>query len=664
MSANEMDDDALASPEALVATLEQSVGGAQRQLLVAGRERFRSALFNALLARARRHLSAGAETQGEVLLELAKGLVAAGANDQAKGKMCFAIGTTWHEGGMVEKAIPAYRWAAHYLRRADVLDGETRVLARWAQAVRAAGKLRAAIRLGHRARRQAKALGLTDLRGQVANNLGYTYLKAANYRKARTFLNEAILYGQLSNNAMVVCMARGNLGLAEFELGHYQTADVVLQEATACAQSLGDSRLESGHIGSLGNAKRALGQLVEAESCFRGALAIARTSGDRESEGLALGNLGFLLFTMGRMNEAIALLEESYGLSVATGQALHAAQDAYHLGIVYREVGDTAAARAALRDCLRLAEDAGEISLQAGCRQALAYLAMAEGDWAQAELHLQAADALDATNPDVYNAAALPLAWGFLAYQRNHYAEAEAQWGEALVLAKRAKNLFFLLTALLNRGAVLAMQQRFSEAKVLLHEALERAQSMHLPDDERPVWEALGFVHERQGEWAKACDCYRRALAMVEAGRGALATETHRIGFFGSRQGPYERLIRLLLGAGQGAEAWAVVEQARSRGYVDALAQTALRTPVTLPQHLIAVEQELLQTVRSYQRQIGPANRHQLPVLLNALAQAQARLQTLWEQMAEIPAAAEYVALRRGEPVSWPALQGCLSAHE
>lgn len=649
----------LESPESTVLALETLIGPDQNAMLAAGRERFRGRLFQALLDRAREHLATNTPEKADISLKLARQLLRYSVNDQAKAKGFFAIGVLWHDYGLLSRAMDHYRGAAHFFRRAGVTDGEMWVQARWGQAQAASGQWRAAIRRYYRAQRLAEASGEARAVAQITNNLGNAYLKTGEYGRAYQAFTAATAQAELLDYPQLTYLARGNLGLAAFELGQFEEAEAALRSAAVLAGELGDRMHQNSFIGSQGNALRALGRLPAAEACFRQAWALAREIGDRSAEELALGNLGILLFHMGRMNEAIAALETAHALSLSLDETLHAAQDAYHLGIAYREIGDKRASTAAFQDCLRLAEKVGDAAVQAGALQALAYQAMNAGDWGEAADYLQQTEVLKSRELDTYNTAALATAWGFWFYQQGRYDEAAVQWEEAIKLNERSGNHFGLLTCRLNYGGALVMKGRFHEAETILQMALKQAQTLGLPDEERVIWEGLGLAHELQGHLVAAQSCYERAIAAVEDGRGELAAESHRLGFFGARQGPYVRLVELLIDKGEAGEAWVIVEKSRARSFVDALARTALLMPGSLPTELAKREQELLGLLHLRQEEMAQMNNgRQLPALLAELAQLREQLQALWNEMATL--SPEYVAMRRGEPLSWPALQEVL----
>jgi tetratricopeptide (TPR) repeat protein len=647
-----------ATPEALTLALEMATGRERTLLLNAGRARFRGNLFIALLDRARLRLGEGNVIQAGMLLEMAARLGRKGVNENAQAKSIFAIGALWHDFGQFEPAISAYRQAAQLFHRSGVAGGAARVLARWGQALVAIGKVRQAIRPYRRALRLAQSLNDTKLTAQINNNLGNAYRKASDFRRAHKVFTQAVEGARIVGDGELECTARGNLGLTEFELGRYSQAEISLREAISCARTLGNKWLEASHTGDLGNVCRALGRLAEAEEHYRRGLALAQEIGDRRYEEIGLGDLGILLFQTGRINEAIPLLEQACALSESIGELVDAARDAYHLSTVYREVGDSAAEEAMLHKCLRIAEVTGDFSLKEGALHALAYRAIATGDWSQAAIYLRQADEAAPFTADAYNAWTSPFAWGVLAYQQAAYAEAERRWAEAFRRADQAGNIFGVLNALINRGGTLIMLHRPVEAEPVLRDALYRAQTTGLTDDERLAWEAIGQARELQHDYAGARESYERALAFIESGRSALSLETHRIEFFAAREGPYVRLIRLLALTGTSTVAWEVSERARSRGFVDALARAEMLPPPSLPASLSQTERDLLVALRARQHETAKPDAQRAPNLLAELAQLRTRLHALWEEMASL--APEYIGLRQGQTLGWRDIQELL----
>lgn len=646
--------------EAFLIELERPTTGSRHlELLKAGTRRFQGDLFNAMLDRARVLFGADDTVRANMLLNMASYLARHVSKGTAQAKCFFAIGNTWHDAGLPAQAIGPYRQAARRFNQANLPAGEARVLARLGQALTAIGKLKQAIPSYRRAFEQARSIKDVQLAAQITNNLGNALRKANKYQQAHLAFLDAIEGARTVNDDELECTARGNLGLTEFELGRYEQAESTLRAAVTCAKKIGNKRLEASHTGDLGNAYRAIGRLSEAEGQYRRALTLAREIADPRYEETGLGDLGALLFQMGRINEAILMLEQARTLSRSIGELADAAQDTYHLSRVYRDLGDNSREGTLLHDCLQLAEAGGELAVKEGALHALAFSAMGKGDFLMAEKYLSEADQIAPLMVDTYNSWLTPHTRGLLEYQQENYSEARRFFEKAYKLAKESRNIFGVLSCLINLGASLVILHQLAKAESVLHDALERAQTMSLPDDERVIWEIIGLAREQQRDYEDACQCYERALTIIENERSMLTVEAHRVGFFATREGTYLRLIGVLVRTNHRPSAWEACERARSRSLVDLLAHAEIPPPLSLPDSLVKAESELLPILRLHSFEVSRADASHWQTAVAAINRLRGRLEVVWEEMRAY--APEYIEQRHGMVLHWDDMKEILS---
>lgn len=645
--------------EALVMQLEGMTGSRHLRLLKSGAQRFRGDLFNAMLDRARVLLGTGDSVGANTLLNMTLYLARHASKGTAQGKCFFAIGSTWHDAGLPVQAVIPYRQAARCFNQVSLPAGEARVLARLGQALTATGKLKQAITAYRRALDRASSINDLRLAAQITNNFGNTLRKANKYHQAYISFVEAIEGARAVNDSELECTAHGNLGLTEFELGQYEHAVSTLRAAVECAKEMGNKRLEASHTGDLGNVYRAIGRLQDAESHYRRALALGREIADLRYEETGLGDLGALLFQMGRTNEAILMLEQARTISQSIGELADAAQDTYQLSRIYRDIGDNSREGTLLHDCLQLAEASGELTVKEGALHALAFRAMRTADLHLAEKYLSQADQIAPLLVDTYNSWLTPHTRGLLEYHQENYSEARRLFEEACKIAKESRNVFGILSCLINLGASLLMLQQLAEADSVLHDALERAQTTLLPDDERVIWEIIGLARERQRDYEGARQCYERALSIIENGRNMLMVEAHRVSFFATREGTYLRLIGVLVRTNHRPSAWEVCERARSRSLVDLLAHAEIPPPLSLPDSLVKAESELLPILRLHSFEVSRADTPHWQTAADEINRLHAKLEVVWEEMRAF--ATEYVEQRHGMILQWDEMKEILS---
>jgi tetratricopeptide (TPR) repeat protein len=82
----------------------------------------------------------------------------------------------------------------------------------------------------------------------------------------------------------------------------------------------------------------------------------------------------------------------------------------------------------------------------------------------------------------------------------------------------------------------------------------------------------LGFMHQEMGEHERALAHYNQALAVIEDLRAGISSEAARAGFFATIADTYANAVLLCLETGDCRQAFDIVERARSRAFLDALA--------------------------------------------------------------------------------------------
>lgn len=86
------------------------------------------------------------------------------------------------------------------------------------------------------------------------------------------------------------------------------------------------------------------------------------------------------------------------------------------------------------------------------------------------------------------------------------------------------------------------------------------------------VLASVGALHQRRGEPVKAAAFFRQGIDISEKLRATLNSERERIAFQAVRNDLYDRMISVLMAAGNAKEALIFSERARSRAFLDALA--------------------------------------------------------------------------------------------
>jgi len=155
---------------------------------------------------------------------------------------------------------------------------------------------------------------------------------------------------------------------------------------------------------------------------------------------------------------------------------------------------------------------------------------------------------------------------------------------------------------------------------------------------------------EQEERWHAAAQYLQDAGAAIEFVRGQFieahegGTQSARLALVSDKEQVYMAAIQLYyqyLKDTQQAFNW--LERLKGRAFLDALALTSFHASASTDETLVASEVRLLDAL-------------QHAITQTRVVELNEQLHTLWNGMATDPAAREYIALRRGEPVNWKEL--------
>jgi tetratricopeptide (TPR) repeat protein len=200
----------------------------------------------------------------------------------------------------------------------------------------------------------------------------------------------------------------------------------------------------------------------------------------------------------------------------------------------------------------------------------------------------------------------------------------------------------------------------YAEAVRSYQQALDYFQKAHMLDI---AWKVLLYLaltsfhcgrlaltaEEQQSFWHYGAQCLEEAGTAIEFVRGrfieanSVDAQTAALGLVADKEKVYVTAVQLYyhyLHDTKSALTW--LERFKGRAFLDALALTSLRPPALADETLLSSESKLLAALHHATTQ-------------TEVVEVNEQLRTLWDNMSAIPdpAVAEYVLLRRGDPISW-----------
>ncbi|NTW02456.1 MAG: CHAT domain-containing protein, partial [Oscillochloris sp.] len=277
---------------------------------------------------------------------------------------------------------------------------------------------------------------------------------------------------------------------------------------------------------------------------------------------------------LSRYDRALDLLREAHTLARRLGDRVRRSYVLLSIGQIYNDLYDHRRALRLSRMSLRLARAEGAPYREAHALYEVGNNAMQLGRWDEAMTALSAAEAMFRQFGMTRRLAMVSWAQGMISLAQGNYIQCEQTLVTGLTIAQ-AENTHNALTAMdiLAQLGLLSQVQGNNETALGHFRAAIALTLSHQLQHWRPILRArVASLLAQSGAHAAAEAEWRAAVAEIEALREDIAVEDVRVHLFGTTPYVYESLVLFLLEQGRNTEAFAYVERARSRAFLDLLA--------------------------------------------------------------------------------------------
>ncbi|MBZ0269056.1 hypothetical protein K8I85_12930, partial [bacterium] len=433
------------------------------------------------------------------------------------------------------EAIDCYRTAADEYRRLGRRADVARVAIGQVNALTYEGRYSEALRLGETARDTLVRTKQPLAAARLDMNLGNLHHRLERPAEALRCYDRALRAARRMDAADMIPLLRLNRATALSALGHLDEATRTYEEVAAEADASGEERVRAFVDFNLGYLRFQQGDYDRAYDTLDAARAVFERQGDDHWRTLTLIDLTELLIEVGSYTRAAAMAEAAQRITSRLGLRFEKGRATLFRAIAVLGTGNGTAAAGLLEDAAAIFEEEGNGSSRAVCDIYLGEVTLRAGDGEGAVALLRAA--------------------------------AERFTRERLRVHEVGARISLA-------SALLAVGER-DEARRELTLAGKRLARVASPWLRARRSHVAGRLAEAESRPADALRHYRRSIRELESIRGRLGIDEFRVSFADQRADVWADLVELVLRRdrpGAVAEAFALVEQSRSRALVDLLA--------------------------------------------------------------------------------------------
>ncbi|HLK56779.1 MAG TPA: CHAT domain-containing protein [Chthonomonadaceae bacterium] len=430
--------------------------------------------------------------------------------------------------------------------------------------------------------------------------LGNYLEKQQAYEQACERYLAALAFAESSGYALWLAASLHNLGRIAYDRRNPSLALDYYHRALEIRERLAPDSLELANtLNNMGLIAYHGGDMSLAESYFRPALEIRERLAPNSPEvARSLHHIGNVACDRGDL----LLAEDYYHRSLAIWEALmpdstHTAFCIHGLGIIAAQRGDYAKAEKYHRRALPLYQRFAPDSLYvAGCLHSLSFVAFQRDELALGEEYQQRAlEIRERLAPNSTKAANSLEMLGSIALRRGEVTKAEAYLHRALAIHEHlTPNTTHVAHPLHNLGDAAGKRGDLAAAEDYYRRALAVWERLS-PNSVRTssCLHSLAAILQKRHKFAQALPLHLRAVAILESQRYQIPSIEARSFLLAEHIQKYLGLLQTYLHLKNLAEAFAVVERARARSFVEMLVERRLNFTLDAPTELLQKQQAL-----------------------------------------------------------------------
>ena len=538
----------------------------------------------ATVVKGRAYAEQGEYPDAVMNLEEAIGMAKALGDDRSETLLESEIIATSMRGGLWEKAIDYQSRHLEQAVRDDDREAEMRARNNLSVFYLRNGNPAQAVKMKRTVLELAQESDNPEEERNTVEEMAYLYAQSGQYRFAADWADTLLNRNRSIHDS--TGMAHALLLKGRFQLEgeqYWDSRDALLQALTLYEQQRLKEELSSQHeiegastYQLLGLVNEKLVRYEEAIDCQKTAL--QRFLDLKQDRPVALSKqyLANLYWETGDYRRAIQVQREALSaFNRLKDQKLQAM--AYStLGLIQMSLGDLIEARESEIKAHELAEASGNLADRATILKNMGLMAIQSGENRQAYNHFIQAAQIDSSLGLQRGLAYDYRNLGQLLIRMNRLQEAEHFLQKGLELSSQIDDKRNAVQCHLAYGDLFLLQKNYSNAKTHLDQALFHAEGLTLPEIAWRIHRKRASAWIGKHDYDQALNDYKAAIQIVEALRAELKVDALKQGFIDDKMDLYVDMVEHLVRMSRMEEAFHFVERAKSRSFIDMLANQDL----------------------------------------------------------------------------------------
>ncbi|MBN1352208.1 CHAT domain-containing protein [candidate division KSB1 bacterium] len=448
-----------------------------------------------------------------------------------------------------------------------------------------------------------------DLKQQEAESyikLGQIQENAGNYQSAIDAYEKAIQYYQTIGDQIMTAVALKNIGRIHLRnTNDFQSAIACQTRALALFKDEGDDNNTIATLHDIGLSYEKLANYRQAFHFQQDAYQLAVQVEDSLMIGLSTQYLANLSWKTGDYQLALSRLRDAMQIFEIYHHQLYLIVAYSTQGLIYMSLGRPNDALAAERKALELAEKMDNKLDQATIHKNLGLIHGAQKNWRLALQSFMKAREIDELLQNKQGLAYDYRNLGVANHQLNEYLAARSNLQKALQLSREIGDLRNEAQCSYELSRVYFARANPDSALSLATLAAQQAEFLMLPDLAWRANRVSAQVFRQMNQMDSSLVRLEKAAAIVEAMRSQLKVEEYKSGFIDDKLDVYYDIIRLLLEMNRPAQAFEAAERAKSRNFIDMLANRDIQFGSTSAGTFTSRKDSLTQLISDTQNEIA-----------------------------------------------------------